>query len=208
MITDRSAFDRIVSKLDAATHRTHRLPQRVFRDGYGQFACIEFDIFSGDNFWALVQGLATAVKDDTVACTALDPDPVEYFFKEFGAYGAIEIAASASADQYFAALSSAPEISPADSLLHNGEVLTWCSPSLDWFMWGERSLTAVMLGVRGGLGVSVSSIANDSGVTLFSPNDAIPDLISANFPNDELPDGWTEEFLRSYSKPPAIHVQR
>jgi hypothetical protein len=208
MITDRSVVDRILSKLDTATLRAHRLPQQVFRDGYGDFACIEFDIFSGARFWHLLQGLAANAGDGAVICMALDPDPVEYFFKEFGMYGAIEIDAGGSADQYFAALSSSPETSPADSLLHNSEVLAWCSRSLDWLMWGERSLTVVMLGLRRGFAGSVSSIATDSGVRVFSPDDAIPGLISASFPNDEASPAWTEEFLRNYSKLPAAHVQR
>ena len=206
MITDRTTFERIIGSLEVAAHRESRLPQQVFREGYSQFACIEFDLFSGDAFWSLLQRLAAATGDASIACVVLAPDPTEYFLKQFGMYGAIEINAKASADQYFTSMSVAPKASPADSLINNSEVLAWFSPSLEWLIWGERGLTVAMLGIHDRFAAFISSAAQESGIRLFSPEEAVSDLISANFADDEVPLEWRDEFLRQYGVLPITKL--
>jgi hypothetical protein len=199
MIAERFTFDLLAERLKAAAVVSRRLPEQVFQAGYHRFFFIEFELFSGKEFWTLVQNLAAFAQDDRIAVTAIEPSAEDYFFKEFGVFGAIELDANVTPDRYFEELSSYPDSSPADALLHNSEVLAWFSKSMNWLIWGERSRSIAILGLREHLSTQMYSLANSAGVKLFSAEEALTNLISTTFIGYEVPMAWKQEFLANYS---------
>ena len=184
-------------KLASAAVQTNRIPQRVFRSEYRRFAFVEFDLFSGPSFWSLLQALAASSLDKCITTVAVEPHPVDYFHKEFGVYGAIQVDAVASSNDYYDALSSHPEAWPADSLLDNSFVLTWFSESVQWLIWGERTSELAIVALRDRFEPQVRSLAEKAGIRLFSLDDALS-LASLGFRNRTVPERWETDFRRNY----------
>ena len=73
---------------------------------------VEFDGFSGADSWSLLQWLTNASGDSHVEMTLLNPDARDYFYKEFGVFGALQLNVNNTGRDYFDSLSTCPASSP------------------------------------------------------------------------------------------------
>jgi hypothetical protein len=195
MINDNSLFNAIMETLNSAALVSSELPQRVFRLGYGRFHFFEFDLTFSEKFWAVIQKIAFQSRINMVS---IDPDPVEYFFKEFGQFGAIQVNASATADEYYEALCAHPPSYPLDSLFHS-ETLAWFPDSALWLVWGERGYGVAVLGLHKDFDSPIDRIARDAGMPLLSLDEALSDIVSLNFRDSAAFEAFSIDFKTNYS---------
>jgi hypothetical protein len=144
-IRDTQAFEVGKQEIEKTFLINECLPERVFREDFGWFAFEEFDWAMSGEFWPVIQELAQASGDTSLLMAVLDPEPEDYFKKEFGYYNWANIPISASRDDYWELLNAHPESSPADSFLANSEKVVWLSHSAKWAIWGERSYGVCVL---------------------------------------------------------------
>jgi hypothetical protein len=197
-IQNSAQMGHLLEQLRSVAVLTSRLPSPVFQASYGQFRFIEFDITIGDQFWPVLWHLMRSSGDEHVNLTVLDPDPINYFFSNFHRYGALRFNVEDSSDDYYDALSNAPEESSSDALLYNSEVIVWLPDSLKWVIWGERSLGLAVIAICEDWKMSVSSLLDDAGLTALSLDRALLDLVSPNINKIEALDRFSRSFEKEY----------
>jgi hypothetical protein len=148
--------------------RGRRLPEIVFSRKMKNFCFFEFNSMITPEFMSTLRKITEHFRDDRVFVTVLDPDPVEYFFREFGHCGAFQMSSKSTNDEYFDVLAHEPPESPADALLYNSNIITWTASGNKWAMWGERDTGIGVLG------------AEDDLKFLSSVKDRIPNLLAAD----------------------------
>jgi hypothetical protein len=173
VITSHSEFQQVLDALSSATLTSARMPARVFQLRYDRFRFLEFDLFPSPEFWAMLQRLLEDSHDSKLNVLVLEPDPKNFFYAEFGHFGALQIPANASADVYRGELQSSPQSEPANCLEVLSRVLVWFPPSLRWLIWGERDLEIMVLACVLGFGGPSDSSLEKTGMCLFTPEDAL-----------------------------------
>lgn len=198
LISDPVEFQHQLAHLRSAAFVSARLPAQVFRDQFGRYQFLEFDLFSDSKFWWMLQLLMEASTDQSVTVMVLDPEP-ERSFEEFGRYGVLVIPASASAHEYGQALAAGPGPSPADALEYSAEVILWVPPSLSWLIWAERETEMMVLAYRFGFEAPSTEILTAKGTHFFSAEDAL-DISSAAWRDRAARMRFSRELLDNYGK--------
>lgn len=190
-ITDRQQFEQASSMVEKAFHHTRRLPDQVFKMPVRNRSVCEFDRALSDSFWTELTRLADAAGDSCILMAVLDPNPIEYFFKEFDQYNWCILSRGTTAEDYWEMLEQGPNGSPADAILFNSEVVIWLSPSLKWAIWGERSYGICLLGCD-------DEISGPTSDLWFSIETAITNRLPLNFNNQNVPDDIARSFLKNF----------
>jgi hypothetical protein len=126
----------------------------------------------------------------------LDPNPVEYFYKEFNYYNWMKLPVNLSPDEYLDVLELGPEESPADAVLYNSYTVIWLPPSMKWAIWGERSYGVCVLGIQ--------DVNNGTGLlqilkTWRSFDKTVLSWVELNFVNQQLSQEIADTLFLNYS---------
>jgi len=197
---DNSEMLRLQERLKLVVHPDRRLPEPVFQPQYGCFQFTEFDATMADQFWPVLWGLMRAFGDEHCSLAVLDPDPLKYFFAQFKRYGALRFELGNTADDYYNALSSEPDGSPADALLYNSEVIVWLPDSRKWAIWGERSLGIAVIAADEALGPALKPILNEAGLATSSVDRAVLDYVALNIRDAGALDAFSRKFEAVYGQ--------
>jgi hypothetical protein len=147
-IKDSHQFAAYRKQVDACFHIKASLPSQVFREKFIRFGFEEFDWVMSSKFWSTIQALCQTSDDTSLLLAVLEPDPTNYYKKEFGYFNWATFSTSASPEEYWDILNRCPDGSPADSLLANSEKVVWLPQSGKWAIWGERSVEVCILGCQ------------------------------------------------------------
>jgi hypothetical protein len=171
-MTDPASFRALLNHLSSAAHVSLRMPERVFGPNYTRFHFFEFDTFSADEFWRMLQQLMIESRDQKVTLAVLNPDPERYFYDNFGRFGLVDIPLNSSAQQYRHLLQDGPG-PPPDNLMDNSMVLVWFPPSLQWLIWGERDTEIMVLACERSFKGANADTVGTAGVSLLTAEDAL-----------------------------------
>lgn len=123
-----------------------QLPNQVFMSAYSGFMFQDFDWTMTRYFWNFVlKPLGNMFEDDYILTTVLDPDPVNYFYHNFGYYNMFKFPLNTAGSDYWKSLESGPVGSPADAILYNSDIVVWAPASAKWAIWGQRSYEICIL---------------------------------------------------------------
>jgi len=145
-IRDNKEYNELKEIVSATFNIESKLPEQVFTQKYGDFKFEEFDWTMSSEFWNTLKKLANQTNDEFVLIAVLEPNPEEYFYKEFNYYNWIKLPVDLSADEYHEILEIGPEESPADAVVYNSYTIVWISPSMKWAIWGERDCSICVIG--------------------------------------------------------------
>ena len=144
-ISDPRLFAERKAKLEHCCCIENQLPAQVFSEKFKCFGFEEFDWAMSVDFWPALQNLMRKSRDESLLIGVLEPNPVDYYKKEFACYNWAIISSTSTAEEYWTLLNHHPEESPADSILSNSERVVWAAQSGAWAVWGERSLEICVL---------------------------------------------------------------
>lgn len=195
MISDPIECRHLVGKLSDVFRVRNRLPDQVFKATYRNYAFAEFDAAMSAEFWPVIQELLRIANAESILIAVLEPDPETYFFKQFGGYNFVELDKRASPTDYWNALESGPDGSPADAILYNSEVVVWVPASNDWVIWGQRDCGVCVLGTNMD-GDSSGIVSNE---IWNSVDNAIADLLPAYFHDRKIPQHFVLRLRSSYA---------
>lgn len=146
-------------------------------------------------FWSTLQALARITNDDYVLIAVLDPNPVEYFYEQFGYVNWGTLPTDLTDDRYIAFLELNPQESMADSMLYNSNVVVWTSPSMKWGIFGERDYGTCILAFRNDFKLENSSSILES----WKPVEEIMRLwFPLNFANQNIPEEFIDTLRDNY----------
>lgn len=134
-------------KLIKSVFEIHKnIPNQVFKKQFSSFMFEEFDWAMSADFWnSFLKPMGVISQDDRILMAVLDPDPLNYFYNEFGYYNFVKFPINISGNKYFEALEQGPKNSPADAMLFNSEVVVWVPLSAKWAIWGKRGSGVIKL---------------------------------------------------------------
>ncbi|MGN7326642.1 hypothetical protein [Bacillus pumilus] len=123
------------------------LPQQVFRKTFDCFLFQEFDWALSDDILPTIKELSTVTQDREFLTAVLQPDPAEYYLKEFGYYNWLKASVNISSEDYVNALWTHPKESIADDIITNSYIVVWLSHSLQWAIWADRDMEICIIGM-------------------------------------------------------------
>lgn len=195
MIQEQQEFQRCWQLLTAVFHHRQRLPNQVFRKNFAEFAFAELDWAMSADFWCTLQGLAARAEKPSVLVAVLEPDPVDYFYREFGCYNFFTLPMHATSDDYWAALEEGPASSSTDAALYNSDVIIWMPESLEWAIWGQRDIGTCVIGLNRAKSADGPALSRD----WMSVECALTGLISMNFRAGQVPQEFSATLRVSYA---------
>ncbi|WP_409298816.1 hypothetical protein V1498_10390 [Peribacillus sp. SCS-26] len=141
-------YKKLLNMIKGIFNTDNDLPDKVFKETYNHFLFGDCDWTMYEEFWGVLKLLMTASGDKSVLTAVMDPDPVGYYYKEFGYFNWFTIPLEASDDEYYTLLETSPEDSIADAILYNSYTILWLSSSGKWGIWGDRSSGICVLGIQ------------------------------------------------------------
>ncbi|MBS2773238.1 hypothetical protein KFV09_17300 [Anoxybacillus rupiensis] len=195
-VREKKEFNKLIGMASNTFYIENRLPKQVFREQFNNFLFEEFDWTMDKDFWRTIEQLSRQTKDNYVLTAVLDPNPVEYFYKEFNYYNWMKLPVNLSPDEYLDVLELGPEESPADAVLYNSYTVIWLPPSMKWAIWGERSYGVCVLGLQ--------DVNNSADLLPILKNwrsidETVLSWVGLNFVNQQLPQEIADIFFLNYS---------
>ncbi|WP_342493038.1 hypothetical protein [Bacillus sp. FSL W7-1346] len=123
------------------------LPQQVFRKTFDCFLFQEFDWALSDDILPTIKELSTVTQDREFLTAVLQPDPIDYYLKEFGYYHWLKASVNISGEDYVNALWMHPKGSIADNIITNSNIVVWLAHSLQWAIWADRDMEICIIGM-------------------------------------------------------------
>ncbi|WP_024427911.1 hypothetical protein [Bacillus safensis] len=133
--------------VDLVFDQNKRLPQQVFRKNFDCFLFQEFEWALSDDILPTIKDLLNSTSDREFLTAVLKPDPVDYYFKEFGYYNWLKASVNISGEDYVNALWTHPKGSIADNIITNSNIVVWLSRSLQWAILADRDLEICIIGM-------------------------------------------------------------
>ncbi len=190
-ISDVEVFEASKREVEKSILIDAKLPKQVFQQGFKYFAFEDFDWTLSSDFWPVITKMAVKSNDASVLMAVLDPDPVNYYKKEFGYYNWAEIPLSISSDDYLDVINEHPLRSLADSARYNSERIVWLPRSAQWSICGHRSYGVCVLG-------SQDQVTLDS--TWCDCDLALENLLPQCFRGNVIPPSFASELRSNFSK--------
>ncbi|AVM24720.1 hypothetical protein [Bacillus pumilus] len=123
------------------------LPQQVFRKTFDCFLFQEFDWALSDDILPTIKELSAVTQDREFLTAVLQPDPAEYYLKEFGYYNWLKASVDITGEDYVNALWTHPKEPIADDIITNSYIVVWLSHSLKWAIWADRDMEICIIGM-------------------------------------------------------------
>lgn len=136
-IKDKKQFEEATHWVTKTFNYEQRLPNQVCKVPFQKTVVLDFDHAMSRSFWNELEELMCLSGDSFVIMAVLDPNPVDYYYKEFSRYNWCVLQKGTTADEYWSMLEQGPEESPADAILFNSEVVVMLSSSMKWAIWGN-----------------------------------------------------------------------
>ncbi|MCE3234202.1 MAG: hypothetical protein K0Q50_382 [Vampirovibrio sp.] len=197
-VTDKTEFDKLLLEAGCIFNLEKRLPDQVFKEGYIFYLIKNFigDTMSTD-FWRYIQHGNLGLNNEVISFLTLDPDPVQYFHKEFSCYSAFQFPLHINDESYAQAFQNDPGHSPADALLFNSTTVIWFPNSLNWGIWAERDLEIAILALK----KENSALKKDRFLMdgqWMNIQAALVDILPQVFPNNVVPSDISKKLLENY----------
>jgi len=145
-IENEADFARISGLVGNVVDLDARLPSSPFKKSWLLGGFDETDWAISGPFWPELQKLALQSEDDTIILAVLDPDPVEYYYHEFGFYCWAVIPTSVTEDEYWSIIDAPASGQHSDSVVFGANVVVLTVPSGKWAIWCERECEIMVLG--------------------------------------------------------------
>ncbi|PLR77523.1 hypothetical protein CU633_10000 [Bacillus sp. V3-13] len=196
-VREKKEFDELKVMVNANFNLECKLPEQVFCQQFRYFKFEEFDWTMSGDFWNTLEKLAIETKDNFVLTAVLEPNPEEYFHKEFNYYNWVKLPVGLSADDYFEILEFGPEESPADAVLYNSNTVIWLAPSMKWAIWGERDYGVCVIGIND---ISYRNKLLPYLKSWRSLDETVLSWIEINFMSQQLQQDFVETLYLNYSQ--------
>lgn len=137
-IKKSSDFELIRGVASTVFDLRQRIPGRICRLPCAISCLFDYDQVTAGSFWPMLRSLALLHDEREIQISVVEPDPVEYFHREFGLYSAFRLGMDATSDEYWDALAEGPPGWEADALRYRADVWVAVGPSKNWGLWNDR----------------------------------------------------------------------
>jgi hypothetical protein len=190
-------YDAALEQMQKTLHVSKEFPEQVFQDNYGNFLFESIDFTLDPDLWDNLQQLALKSGDEYVLLSVLEPEPLTYYYKEFGYFNWCKLPVTLTKEDYNKVLNLEPPESPADSLMINSSLIVWASPTGKWAIWCDRGFEVSVIGFNRESFKMVFLSAFPKWVPIESS--LVGGWMSYTFPGFETPPEFLEKMKKVYS---------
>jgi hypothetical protein len=182
---DKMGLKILLANIDKV--RTGRqFPQKMVSDDYAYSCLFDFETIFSKDFFDVIKEILKEKANDCFYVIVAEPDPLNYFFKNFNKLPVISITSTMVFQEYVEILNSDPGGSPADALIFNSNILYVVSEDLQIIYFFDRKKEI-------GVGYYSSQTIYDLAMTkhkygVITPSDqaTIPDFLTSTIKQYEV----------------------
>ena len=198
--TERDAFLKCQSAIDALIMREKHLPEQVFKKPLSLFLFISSDeIFHTASFFERIKSFLRQIGESQCFLAVIEPDPEDYFFRHFGKYSVVEMSVDDTDEDYLRIAQEDPGDSPADAIGFNSRVVLLFSDSRRWAIYADREFELGIVGVAEDnlLRLFTSLYGTDK---VFSAGEAVEQLLGAVYSSRDsgVPSDVRQQLISNY----------
>lgn len=197
LVTSSDDLRALLARVDRIVDRGARLPNQVFRPGFGRWIFGDSAYFAADHVHAAAAALARAAGDAEYFVVALEPSPGDYFSDAIGFQGSFVVGCEEPRSSFNEGLLAHGHGSTADSIVHRADVALVASNASSWALVCDRDFE---LCVWAFVDQDRQSIARQHLDAKWSTNvaDALV-LIGLPYKSRSVPDADCDAFTRAYT---------
>lgn len=115
---------------------------------YAVVAALDFGRIASGEFLAAMKSMAERTGSPQLLVAAIEPDPIAYYYRNFGAVPAFNTDAATTCESYLQDLNWDPDGGGADSIASHAAKVVVLSDDISWIILGERRFELARLFVR------------------------------------------------------------
>lgn len=139
-ITSKLMYDKMNKDINQIIIKSEMLPKNVFKIRFNYYLFISSSDPFTASFFEDFNEFIQNTNEKKYWITALDPDPVSYYSKQFNFYGAGEFSDQETENDYFELLSNYPKENMGESITITSESILIFPNSKRWAIYTERDL--------------------------------------------------------------------
>jgi len=198
-IRNKLDFNEILIDTKEIFKLNSNLPENVFLTQFSNFKFNEFEWLMYDEFWDFMKILSDITGDDSVIISVIDPDPIEYHYKQFNFFNTVRIPKEFSVEEYRDVLNFHLPDSEADAIINNSNVISIFSNSKKWAIWADRNYGIMILGFNYDEVGEFNKLDFKDWTSITDIN-IITNWISYNFENETEIKNFADELYLNYQK--------
>jgi len=146
--TEKDKFVTEIEYVSQLLRKGVNLPNQVFQSDFKYFGICDFGFISTDEYYENLKNYLVSCGERFLKIVSLDPDPIKYFYNNFGTYPYLEISVESSNDEYIKYINEDPGGSPADSIAMNGRTLVYYTGKNDWAIFCNAELEVCIVAFK------------------------------------------------------------
>lgn len=198
-IRNKLDFSEILIDVKEIFELNNSLPKNVFLSQFSHFKFNEFEWLTYDEFWEFIKTLSNITGDNSVIVSVINPDPIEYHYKQFNFFNTVTIPKNFSVEEYRNVLNFHLPDSEADAIINNSNVVSIFSNSKKWAIWADRNYGIMILGFNFDE-IEVFNELNFEEWASIEDNNIITNWVSYNFENETEIKNFVDELYLNYKK--------
>jgi len=136
LITDKDTFSFLKGECEKIIDTRKRLPDFIFRHSFSKYFAIEHAQIQKNEFGSFLFKMAEAFHDESVNYMTIEPDPVDYYYRNCSFLGLASFKPAEVAGRYRSVMSRDGNV---DSFLaRGGDVGVFWGSSLKWGIFCDR----------------------------------------------------------------------
>jgi len=191
VVRDLHTFERLLARVGETVDVNVAAPDRVFTSNTWKCVFCSFDLcFSPDLLRSCAEA-CRAVEDDSFSFVMLEPDPIGYYYKEFGRTGAVTIRSNDDFEESWSYFEEEPGRIAADALMYAVQKFVVVSSGKRWAVWGSRDDDIIIVGADNTETLQAFSMercrvcdVNDALSTFLLGDHALAERMRANYCSD------------------------
>lgn len=145
-IKDKETYLKYKKIVDECFYTKNELPNQVFKKDYSNFLFEEDYLTMCPEFWNIIKKIAEKTNDDTLILGVLDPDPITYYYKNFGYFNWVELSIDIDEAYYEDIFDIHPEGYEVDCIRHYSVTIAIVPTSKKWAIWVDRDFEICIIG--------------------------------------------------------------
>src|SRR5258708_37034701 len=135
LVVESEVFSLLSKECEKIFDIRKRLPDFVFAHSFAKYAAIEYAHLYKEEFGKFLFRLSRIFQDDFVNYMALDPDSVDYYYRNYAFFGLASFKPSSLSERYVPVMFREGNV---HKLLAGGNVGVFWGPSLRWGISADR----------------------------------------------------------------------
>lgn len=195
-VTDSKVARTMIQEIESLVKRRSELPDLVFHEIFTEFMALSFDDFFVD-FCQRAHSVTQAFGESGWTFGVIEPDPEQFFYKQFSTYPFLEVKSSDECRDYESLLWKPFGDNPADSIDSIGTIMIAYPTSHKWVVYAHKEYEIGIVGCQDEdvMKIFKPAYGNDR---VFAIKEAISEILGNLFKDHSVAKDFEKKLLINY----------